>query len=255
MMADRAEIASTVRRHGTMVGFGLIGVLGLMTARVTQLLAAEVRLSSVWQPLILEVAVPTVAVVVAAIVGVWLNGVTGFQSTVYDWALDDDPGPPRREGLVAGSIAGTGVGLLAVGFDVVTGAFVGGLAMPSGLFGVAALGRIIYLSIAGEIVLRWGALSVLVYFAIGWFRVDGTEPNRRHVVVGAIVVLAATMALLQTMGTVEPTIEPLRAVGVGVLNFVPGVVFGAIFWRYSLETAMVAHATSHLPLFAVALLA
>jgi membrane protease YdiL (CAAX protease family) len=120
-------------------------------------------------------------------------------------------------------------------------------AQPGALSGLVV--GVLYGGITEELLLRWGLMTLIAWALWKTFR-------RRHVLPGNAVMLAAITlaALLFAAGHLPAAaqIQPLDAVIVTrvlLLNFIGGVVFGWLYWRWSLEAAMVAHAGAHLAFF------
>lgn len=110
---------------------------------------------------------------------------------------------------------------------------------------------VLYGGITEELLLRWGLMSLLAWAL--WKLV-----RRRHVLPGNAVMLTAVVlaALLFGLGHLPAAaqIAPLDALSttrVLLLNFIPGVVSGWLFWRWHLEAAMLAHMGAHLAFFTV----
>jgi hypothetical protein len=110
-----------------------------------------------------------------------------------------------------------------------------------------------------EIVMRWGLMSLLV-FMLNWLRrwlafgrivVERPSPliYWSSICLAALVFAAAHLPSAAAIG------PPTQAViaRVLLLNAVAGVLFGWLFWRYTLESAMVAHAALHVVFFAAAI--
>ncbi len=110
---------------------------------------------------------------------------------------------------------------------------------------------VLYGGITEEILMRWGVMSLLVW--LGWkiFKQGITLPSQWIYQVS--IVLAATIfGLLHLPATAA--ISPLTPVLIGrvlVGNGIAGIAYGWLFWQYSLEAAMLAHACFHVVAFAV----
>jgi hypothetical protein len=113
------------------------------------------------------------------------------------------------------------------------------------------VGGVLYGGLAEEIMMRWGLMSLVAWVGVRLFaRNASTAPG--SILVAAIVIVAllfaaghlpaAAMTAPLTSGVVARTL---------LLNAVAGLLFGWLFWRRSLESAMVAHASVHV-VFAVA---
>jgi membrane protease YdiL (CAAX protease family) len=108
--------------------------------------------------------------------------------------------------------------------------------------------RFLYGGITEELMLRFGLMSVLVF--IGW-RITGRRADRpRPAVVWAAIVIAAMLFGLGHLPALAQSVSltPALIARTVLLNAVAGVLFGWLYWRRSLEAAMVAHAWFHVPL-------
>ncbi|MBF2050507.1 MAG: CPBP family intramembrane glutamic endopeptidase [Leptolyngbya sp. IPPAS B-1204] len=121
-------------------------------------------------------------------------------------------------------------------------------AEPNWLTSLAAM---LYGGITEEILMRWGLMSLLVW--VGWklLKQEAALPSQA-IYQGAIVLAAVVFGLLHLPMTA--TIAPLtfwvilRAI---LLNGIAGTAYGWLFWQYSLEAAMIAHASFHAVVFAL----
>ncbi|MFC7177129.1 type II CAAX prenyl endopeptidase Rce1 family protein [Halosegnis marinus] len=103
----------------------------------------------------------------------------------------------------------------------------------------------LYGGITEELLLRWGVLSLVAYLL---WRANGAEGDLSAGVGWAAVLVSAVLfgvghlpAAASSYGGL--TLPVLAFVILG--NTVAGVVFGWLYWRRSLEAAMVAHALAH----------
>ncbi|AFY67008.1 type II CAAX prenyl endopeptidase Rce1 family protein [Geitlerinema sp. PCC 7407] len=104
---------------------------------------------------------------------------------------------------------------------------------------------LLYGGITEEILLRWGAISLLVW--LGWrgFQRRRAEPSKPVFQVAiAIAAIAFALAHLPAVAAFAP-LSPLLALRVLLLNGLGGLIFGWLFWRHNLETAMVSHGSVH----------
>jgi len=98
-----------------------------------------------------------------------------------------------------------------------------------------------YGGITEELLLRLFAMSVLAW--IGWRLFERARPAPSAVVYWAANVMAAVLfgvGHLPAAASIWP-LTPLVVARVVILNAAGGVVFGAIFWRWGVEHAMVSH--------------
>ncbi|WP_418284866.1 CPBP family intramembrane glutamic endopeptidase [Halorubrum sp. DTA46] len=113
--------------------------------------------------------------------------------------------------------------------------------------------RFLYGGITEELMLRFGLMSVLVF--VGWRitgrRADGPQPA----VVWAAIVVAAVLFGLGHLPALAQSVAltPALIVRTVLLNAVAGILFGWLYWQRSLEAAMMAHASFHVPLVVLSL--
>lgn len=113
--------------------------------------------------------------------------------------------------------------------------------------------RFLYGGVTEELLLRFGLMSTLAF--VGW-SVTGRQSNGpgSGVMWVAIVISAVLFgighlpALAQSVG-----LTPVLIVRTVLLNAIIGVFLGWLYWQRSLEAAMVAHATFHVPLLVLSL--
>jgi hypothetical protein len=114
---------------------------------------------------------------------------------------------------------------------------------------LTSLTKILYGGITEEILMRWGLMSLSIW--VGWKLLkQGITMPSRAIYQGAIVLAAVVFGLLHL--PMAATIAPLtswvilRAI---LLNGIAGIAYGWLFWQYSLEAAMIAHASFHVFVF------
>ncbi|WP_336133278.1 CPBP family intramembrane glutamic endopeptidase [Natronomonas amylolytica] len=162
-----------------------------------------------------------------------------------------------------GLAVGIGIlgGVLIVILDTVMMPFVGDL--PQSVIGATrptvasvlayAPVRFLYGGITEELMLRFGLMSMLSF--VGWRvtgrRADGPGPG---VMWTAIVVSAVLFGVGHLPALAQSVaLTPALIARTVLLNAVAGVLFGWLYWQRSLETAMVAHASFHVPLLMLSL--
>jgi hypothetical protein len=107
--------------------------------------------------------------------------------------------------------------------------------------------RMLYGGLTEEVLLRWGLMTVFTWLA--WRLVQG----RRGPVNPALIWLAiAVSAVIFGVGHLPVASYLIGSLNGPVVSFVVGVnaafgvLFGWLFWRRGLESAMIAHAMTHL---------
>jgi hypothetical protein len=135
---------------------------------------------------------------------------------------------------------------------------------PIGVILQALAGGVLYGGLGEEVMMRWGLMTLVVWLGarLAGRRSADSAPATPSggpgmaapapiyvvaIVIVALVFAAGHLPAVSAMGPLTATVV-LRTL---LLNAVAGLVFGWIYWRASLEAAMLAHATVHV-VFAVA---
>lgn len=178
--------------------------------------------------------------------GVRLAPAVGLHAPLFEAAAMPRPfvapalGPPLLAGLVAGVPGGC---LLYASLRSSPDA----LRNLSQRFNPPLFGRVLYGGLTEEVLLRWGVMTALVWLA--WRFLQGRRgPVRPALVWIAIVASAFVFGLghLPLAFTLVGRLDPAIVMFVTGLNTAFGVIFGYLFWRWGLESAMIAHAVAHL---------
>lgn len=119
---------------------------------------------------------------------------------------------------------------------------------------LTTLTAMLYGGITEEILMRWGLMSLLVW--MGWKLLkQGVALPSQGIYQGAIVLAALVFGLLHLPATAAITsLTPLVIIRALLLNGIAGIAFGWLFWQYSLEAAMLSHASFHAFAFAFSVL-
>lgn len=223
------------RRVGTVVVAGTFAALLLtFLADRPELWGMRVRVTE------------TGAVLLAALIALW---VAGPLVTVALRLLRQIPAPGGRTSVVQGRWT---IPDILIGLAV--GATVGLLAAPFAGPGAtpAAAGALVVEvghALLDEVLLRLGVVTVVAWALLRWSRVSPTGAAA-----GAILTAAAVQVALYLPGAVAigfPTLTGTVAFLIAAVA-IPALVFGALFWKRGLATALVADATA---LIALALIA
>jgi Type II CAAX prenyl endopeptidase Rce1-like len=114
-----------------------------------------------------------------------------------------------------------------------------------------AITGMFYGGITEEILTRWGLMSLLVW--LGWKLCKQGLGMPSHVVYQSAIVLAAVVFGLLHLPLIS-NLTPITGwviVYAILLNGIVGIACGWLFWQYSLESAMIAHASFHVYAFAL----
>ena len=161
---------------------------------------------------------------------------------------DHDAGSQGLDGLTRGATqiaveVGCFVGVLLV---VLTKIAPAEIAKIGQAFDIPLVAKLLYGGVTEEVIMRWGLMSALVW--LPWRLLQGRNglPRAKYVI-GAIVCAgllfgAGHLPAVVAMGV--PLTAPVLAYII-FGNAVPGMLFGALFWRKGLEAAIIAHALAH----------
>lgn len=224
---------------------GLLGVLSLLllsvsadTVAMTGLPENVVRLVTVVQPAILLLIAVVVGVLTAPSVGLRAPAVEAWLSGQRIWTALK---PQLLPGLLGGIVVAVSIalyGVLQLGI------------MPELASQDAAelplLTRLLYGGVTEELLLRWGFMSLLLW--VGWRVIQrGTGRPSQRLVWAAIIIAALLFGLGHLPAAAALGIlTPLMGVLIVLFNMVAGIVFGWLFARHGLGSAMMAHASAHL---------
>ncbi len=237
--------------------FGLVlwmaGVVGsaAITAMVLPHLLEQVQVplpAPLWVISLAGLVQSALLLALAVWAGVRLAPSVGLGAPAFEAVATGRPiGPALRLQLLPGLIAGVLGGiLLFAAFRYAPAA----AAELQDRFAIPIVARVLYGGITEELLLRWGLMTALVWLAWRFLQ------KRHGPVRAAFVWLAiAVSALIFAAGHLPAASVLLGALDVPVVAFVMGVntafglLFGYLYWRHGLESAMIAHAMAHLVSF------
>ena len=244
------------RRFLALYALALIGVVGLIPGLLSTLSGLLTRpgVSTTMSPLtlaLLSLIQPAILAAIAAAVGVALTPKLGLRSHIVEAAagVPDAWGGFRREIAPALIVAAVGV-VLVLGLDAATRSLVPApVNIPAGqegrTLGLTITG-VLYGGIVEEILLRWGLMTLLAWLLWRLFQ-RGQGTPRAWIMWVAIVASALLFGAghLPAAAVLYGGLTPPVIVRIVGLNSVLGIGFGWLFWRYSLEAAMLSHASWH----------
>ncbi len=235
---------------------GFIGVLTLIPTVIDQLELLPPELAALPAPLAVALSLVNVVILLAlpVAIGTLVAHRVGLRSLVAEKVRRGKPiWPELRPYIPMAFIAGIIFLVVVVGLDALIDPFADAehvieTAAEANLFLQLLLG-VFYGGIVEELMLRWGVMSLLVW--IGWRLLQRGQGRPRPALVWTAIVLAALLfgaGHLPALASMV-ALTPLLIIRTILLNALGGLVFGWLFWRYSLEVAMVAHASFHVGLF------
>ncbi len=239
---------------------GLAGVLSLLLIDLKALIAilplpagTEIPMSISMLKLV-GLIQPAVILSVAVLVGVALASKVGLSSPVAEAAASGgDAVSALKPQIIPGIVGGLAGGVALVSIAAMLKPFL----TAEMLARLGALGnalplpvRLLQGGITEEVLLRWGLMTLLVWAAWRLFQKGKDRPKPSYVV-GAILVSSLIFAVghmpLAFMLFPEPTL-PL-VLFVIFANSAFGLIAGYLYWKKGLESAMIAHALTHIVMF------
>ncbi len=194
-----------------------------------------------------------VLLAVAVLVGLACAPPVGLRSHAVDWVEGRGVSRPAiKMELIAALTLGALVSLLVVGMEYLAPLLLDGqrATTVSMLLG-DLLPRIVFGGITEELLLRWGVMSFVVFVLWKLTRPVSGQASP-SIYWSAIVVSAGLFAVAHLPGVAGMyglTVTTVAYVLAG--NMLGGVAFGWLFWRYSIEAAIVAHGFAHLLAIAI----
>lgn len=251
------------RAVAALVAAGTPGILSLVPLSLPSVLQQLQRSGQVAPPVpILVIALalqPLILLILSSAVGMVFAPRLGLRSRIV---ASTEQGRAAWKGFIHELSAAIPLGLLAalvVGVtDLVTASSV---PVPgrsgSVLFNRTAVTTIVgvlYGGVTEEILVRWGVMSALAWLA---HVLTGKRAHAPYTgVMWAAIVVSALLFGVGHLPAAALAGLPLTAAVITriiTLNAIGGIIFGWLFWRRSLEAAMVAHAIVHLAWSAAAL--
>jgi hypothetical protein len=188
---------------------------------------------------------PAVLVALCAALGLWAAPKVGLDApAVRAWAERRPILPALYPQLAPAALGGLAIAVVLVAFWSVVRAQ--DFAAPVLAFELPLATKLLYGGIVEELLLRWGVMSLFVWIA--WRAAGGACPVPAWALwsglVGSSLLFAA--GHLPALYLLLPG-PPCWFVGLALIaNFIPGMLFGWLYWRRGLEAAMIAHALAHL---------
>jgi CAAX prenyl protease-like protein len=247
------------RRFWPLALLGLIGVASLPLVILPALDALVAAGRSPTRSLAVLAALsliqPAVLVIAAAAAGAALAARLGFTS----YAAGVNVVSPFASQVRRAAASGLVIGVVIVALDIAL--FRHFVLAPIGARPVepilqALAGGVLYGGLSEEVMMRWGLMSFVVWLAARFVGRRGATANVAvaddavRLPSGAFVIAIVIVALLFAAGHLPAAgaLAPLTAIlvlRILLLNAVAGLVFGWLYWKASLEAAMVAHASVH----------
>lgn len=104
------------------------------------------------------------------------------------------------------------------------------------------LGSVLYGGIIEEILLRFGLMTLIIWIASKMTK----STNSNGIYIAGIVIAALLFAAGHLPATAQMLgLSPVSVVRTLLLNFLPGIGFGYLYWKHGLAYAMLGHISTH----------
>ncbi len=229
---------------------GMVGSAAITAMVLPQLLGQmQVPLPApVWVLTLAGFAQSALLLALAVWAGVRLAPSVDLRVPAFEAVVTGRPiGPALRPQLLPGLIVGVlgGISLFAA-FRYAPAA----VAELQDRFAIPIVARVLYGGITEELLLRWGFMT-----ALAWLAWRFLQQRQGHVSAGFVWLAIAVSALVFAAGHLPAASVLLGGLDVPIVAFVMGantafgLLFGYLYWRHGLESAMIAHAMAHLVSF------
>jgi hypothetical protein len=242
----------SIKRFGALFVLGSIGVLiwGI-TQDWTEFEEAAVEAGvSTGEMAIFTITTVHIVLAVTVAVGLYCAPRLGFQSVVLNRVSQ---GKPLLAALKPHAIPALGIGavfgIFLLGVELVTPIMLEGIGAERNqtisFFINRFPGAVIMGGITEELLFRWGFVSLVTFLL--WKAVGGERPQPQAWIVWSGIVVAALIFGVSHLPAVFTLYgnSPLIVLFTLLGNAAPAIVFGWIFWRYSIEAAMITHGFAH----------
>ena len=227
--------------------FGMLGVLPLILSLPSMLAGHQLPVSILVFSFI-QLLQSSILVAIAAFIGAKLAPKVGLHSPVLETLTNRQPlMMALRPQIVPGFIGGLVVGVLLIGMSYIT---------PHELIIAAStnlnpwlkvITEVLYGGVTEEILLRWGIMTLLLWLLWRFIQRNQQSPSSTLIwtaIMGSSLFFAMghLPAALNLAGYLTPNIVAYVITG----NALGGIVFGFLYQRFGLESAIIAHAGAHI---------
>ncbi|SDJ93779.1 CPBP family intramembrane glutamic endopeptidase [Paenibacillus naphthalenovorans] len=169
---------------------------------------------------------------IATIVGSWTSPKVGLNKSFFY----------NRKSIAAAVV----IGLLSAGFIAISEKFIFaealGLDEKFEFSWLNFLGSVLYGGIIEEVLLRFGLMSLIIWIASKITK----SVNSNGIYIAGIVIAALIFAAGHLPATAQMLgLSPLSVIRTLLLNFLPGLGFGYLYWKHGLVYAMLGHISTH----------
>lgn len=223
---------------------GLPGVVAVAWLALPILVAGRALPVPLWVAQLASVAQSAMLLALAAFVGTALAPRVNLASPVLFAIVEAKPiVASLRPQLVPGAIGGMlGAAILCF----FTGLAPDALTDVQAQFSIPAVARLLYGGVTEEVLIRWGLMTSVVWLL--WRIAQGGVGSPSAAVICASIGISAAafgFGHLPAVSAMVGNVSPSLATYVVTSNAAFGLVAGWLYWRFGLESAILAHTLAH----------
>jgi hypothetical protein len=228
----------------------LIGFIGILSTLTMDLVFPEKiqividKMFTPWEFKLISLINPTILLLIFVISGTIIYDKVNFKLPIIESIISKEKVPDKNEILKYGIIGGVISGILMTLISVIFIPFLPIEFIEIGeKFKPGIITKFLYGGLTEEILIRFGLMSLITWIVFKITRKLNPIIYWAGIIISAIAFGFGHLPIVYTLiGT--PTTELLLYIILG--NSVGGIIFGWIYWKKGLESAMIAHIFAHI---------
>jgi membrane protease YdiL (CAAX protease family) len=230
---------------------GFIGILSTLTMDIVLPEEIQQKVSELFTPLqfkLLSLINPTGLLLITVVLGVLLYDKVNFKLPLFEKLAyrkkEIELSGILKYGIIGGVIAGILIALVSVMFlPMLPDDFIA----LGDKFKPTLIMRFLYGGLTEEILIRFGVMSLITWLIFKIFGKLNLAVYWLGILVSSIIFGLGHLPVVFTFVD-APNIELIVYIILG--NAIGGIVFGWLYWKKGLETAMIAHIFAHIIMLA-----
>ena len=200
-----------------------------------------------WQMSLLLMINPTILLTIATTVWVILYNKMGLKLSIFEKILGkNEPKTSGEKSIFIGIWAGIFAGFFIYFFGILMAPH-----LPEALFAnneMPIISRIFYWWILEEILIRFGLMTFLVWIFYKIFKKKNIWIYGSAIIISSIIFGVGHLPVMKLLVWDLTTIIIFYTI---FGNFIPGLIFGYLYYKNGLEVAMIAHIGTHIILISM----
>jgi len=231
---------------------GVLGTLAVLPFALT-LQADLIKELPITLPVfvILQIVQTTILLAITTFIGLTLSKKVGFKIPILEAIIDKNPVSDLLIRTIRTSVKfGIIAGILIIAFDKLFSLFIEPITSIAPPIWQAAIASL-YGGITEELLMRLFLMTLITWITFKFWKSEKGEPTG-YGVWFAITVAAIIFGIGHLPATAAlTTITPIIIARAILLNGVGGVIFGWLYWKKGLESAMIAHFTTDIVILVI----